>query len=103
VTDLTPEQLVVLDSMQLDWGTPASETNLVVGDTYVRLSRCGTLAVMRELCALGLVEFGPWFNEDSGLIAGRGYSLNRAGEKVRARWYASLAAPASEHPQTTPQ
>lgn len=48
------------------------------------LSRTAAKRAARQLARMGCLELSTGFNEDDGLIAGRGYALTKKGETLLA-------------------
>jgi hypothetical protein len=68
----------IIKGMRPEWAMPM---RIVALDT--RLSISAVRRSMKLLKGLGLVDLGPIFNEDDGLIYGSGYALTMEGENMR--------------------
>lgn len=75
---MTDAQEYVLENMQYAWGVPMGQ---VSADTGLPKKQC--LMIARQFEQLGLASFGPWYDEDSSKIVGKGYSLGLQGAQCQ--------------------
>jgi len=82
---LTTDQARILEEMRYDWGTPLAQ---LAADSRVPLIKARLIVKTFEM--IGWVNRGPWFNDDTGLIAGSGYYLNRRGDQAQQEYLRSI-------------